>query len=245
MHSQRNFYAVGIDGCKDGWFYVQISPDDEFKSGVAEQLDFFFDRDCQQRILIDVPIGLPSGESERQCDKEARKLIGSRRSSVFRVPARAVLPAYNDYDKAKRLSEQETRKSISKTTWSILDKIKEVDDLVRKHGTDAIREVHPEVCFWAFNGEKELCHSKKTHNGFWKRLDILESVWSGIEKEIRSMCTNVKVAPDDVLDATVAALTATYDEDSLELLPKQPSCPDDCDLPMQIVYAKRDRARCQ
>ena len=240
MLNKRTFFAVGIDGCKDGWFYVQISPDNKFHSGMVKNLECFFDRTCCQRILIDIPIGLPCGESERPCDKEARKLIGTRRSSVFRVPARAVLPAYNDYDEAKRLSKQETKKSISKTTWSILDKIKEVDDLVHKHGNDMIGEVHPEVCFWAFSGEKELLHSKKTHNGFWKRLHILESVWEGIEEEVRTMCTNTKVAPDDVLDATVAALTATFPLDALQHLPKHESSHLDArGLPMRIVYAPR------
>ena len=214
---------------------------------MVEELDCFFERDCRQRILIDVPIGLPSGRFERQCDKEARKCIGSRRSSVFRVPVRNVLSAH-DYEEARRLSEAETGKSISKTAWSIVPKIRQVDRLLRalllrnrNHDVlQVVREIHPEVCFWAFNGEKELRFGKKTHNGFWTRLNILDGVCKGIETEIRAMCTDFNVAPDDVLDATAAALTATFADDRLAYLPKQPSTrSDDCGLPMRIVYAHR------
>lgn len=49
-------------------------------------------------ILVDIPIGLRrNGNLEQLCDKEARKILGNRRSIVFPVPCRnAVYPEKYD-----------------------------------------------------------------------------------------------------------------------------------------------------
>ena len=38
MGAARDFTAVGVDGCKGGWFYVAITADGDFRSGVIDTL---------------------------------------------------------------------------------------------------------------------------------------------------------------------------------------------------------------
>ena len=49
-----------------------------------------------------------------------------------------------------------------------LPKIREVDSLLRESAKArrAVREVHPEICFWALAGGRPMRHSKKTERGF-------------------------------------------------------------------------------
>ena len=45
MGTARDFTAVGVDGCKGGWFYVAITPDGDFRSGVIDNLAELIDND--------------------------------------------------------------------------------------------------------------------------------------------------------------------------------------------------------
>ena len=170
---------------------------------------------------------------------EARNHLGPLKRSVFPAPVRAVLAA-ESYDHARRLSKRaQAGKSISRQTWTIVPKIRGVDLLVRR-GQIELLEVHPEVCFWALNGQKPLGSSKKTHNGLWERLAILERACPGIGCKLKAMDT--RVAPDDVLDAAVAAVTATAPDEALRSLPDRPP-KDSCGLPMRMVYTTREDVR--
>ena len=130
----------------------------------------------EDRIFVDMPIGLPEPGNSRPCDTEARKLLGSpRSSSVFPPPSRAVLRA-GTYDEARRISLETTGKSLSKQTFALIARIREVDALMREceKARGIVREVHPEVCFWALNGEVSMQHSKRQENGRRERRDVLE-----------------------------------------------------------------------
>ena len=238
MPTERNFTATGVDGCKGGWFYVQISPKGQFGGGVVGDLARLMESDEAQRVLIDIPIGLPTKPGGRRCDREARALLGVLKSSVFPAPARAVLDA-KSYHEAKLLSKEQTGKSIPVQAWSIVPKVRDVDRLLRSGGHSNLLEVHPEVCFWALNGEKPLSFSKKTHNGFWERLAILERAWPGVGGELKAM--DARVGLDDVLDAAVAALTATADDEALSALPRVRQ--GDSGVPMQMHYTTRQHLR--
>ena len=98
-------------------------------------------------------------------------------SSVFPAPARAVLGA-SDYEDAKRRSLEATGKKVSVQTFAIVSKIRAVDALLRRDAKARrlVREIHPEVCFWALNGCKPMKHRKKDEAGFRERLDVLERI---------------------------------------------------------------------
>ena len=133
MPTERNFAAIGVDGCEGGWFYVRISPTGGFSSNRVVDLGCLLDTDEKQRILVDIPIGLPTDASSRECDREARNHLGPLKRSVFPAPVRAVLAA-ESYDHARRLSKRaQAGKSISRQTWTIVPKIRGVDLLVLHH----------------------------------------------------------------------------------------------------------------
>jgi predicted RNase H-like nuclease len=66
--------------------------------------------------------------------------------------------------------------------------------------------VHPEVCFWAINGEHPMAHNKKTEAGVNDRLNHLRTVFPDIQRHLLTPLPGVE--KDDLLDAAAAAWTA-------------------------------------
>ena len=244
----RSFTAIGVDGCRAGWFFVAIDPSGQTRWGVVEKLDGLVSKaDESDRIFVDIPIGLPDKPETggRECDRFARKVLGSpRQSSVFPAPARVVLEA-NDFADAKRLSLKASGRKISQQTFNILPKIREVDSLLRgnRKARLLVREVHPEVCFWALAGRRPMRVKKNKWAGFQERVAVLRSVRHSAEQDISEilahLCTQGKlrkqVELDDVLDAMASAVTATAETARLQTLPSHPTR-DAFGLPMEIVY---------
>lgn len=101
-----------------------------------------------------------------------------------------------------------------------------------------IREVHPEVCFWALAGERSMAHNKKKPEGIDERIAVLEHILPSAGQAFDRICNDFqrrKVAKDDILDAMVAAITASTDLRQLRALAEWPSR-DACGLPMEMVY---------
>ena len=244
------FTAYGVDGCPAGWVVVVVRPTGEPEWRVVPTVDCLV-RAAEEgdRILVDIPIGLPDGPDERKCDQEGRKLLGPpRASSVFRVPVRDVLAA-KSFAEAGKISRKATSigggeaKGVTKQSFAIVPKISEVDNLLRgcakAHGL--VREIHPEVCFAGLAG-CPMKHGKKKPAGFKERRAALEEVWPDVGVLIGDILKNTlrkRVARDDVLDAAVAALTACQPEMLLRTLPAKPA-KDAHGLPMEMVYAAAD-----
>jgi len=139
----------GIDGCPAGWFYVGIDTKGECQFGVLENFsDISLFTNCAKLILVDIPIGLlSSGNPRRLCDTAARKAISPRGSSVFPAPARAALLEHS-YTEGSEANRRAVGKKLSKQTWNIVPKIREVDEYMRSQDLQAkVREMHPEVAF--------------------------------------------------------------------------------------------------
>ena len=152
--SYSSFTAYGVDGCRAGWLYVAIEPCGPIRWGVVPMLaDLVRTVGDSDRILVDIPIGLPEGAEGRTCDWVARRRLGRRRNSVFSAPIRDVL-GIDNFEDANRTSKATAGKGITKQTFAIVRKIQEVDSLLRRcsKARKLVREVHPEVCFWAFAG---------------------------------------------------------------------------------------------
>ena len=234
--------AYGVDGCKAGWFFIALGPSGEIDWGIVRTVGELVKRaDDSDRIFIDIPIGLPDGAEDRICDKEARRKLGSRRaSSVFPAPARSVLSA-GSYEKAKRNSQVAAGKAVSQQTFAILPKIGEVDGLLRgcAKARRIVREVHPEICFWALAGEKPMVYRKKDRKGRDERRAALERLRPSAGREFEQILNDFlrrDLAPDDILDAMAAAITASADSAAVRTLPERPAR-DCCGLPMEMVYA--------
>ena len=233
---------VGVDGCKKGWIKVELTDDDNWKVDIFPDIASLWN-ECKRAslILIDIPIGLrDSGCDERHCDKKARELLGPMRaSSVFPAPCRGALDA-NSYEQACQINKRMTGRKLSLQTWSIVPKIREVnnllinDALTRSH----IRETHPEVCFWALAGGRPMLHSKKKKEGFSERLELLKSVYPQTEAIICHALIHwdrQELNRSDILDALVAAVTVKNGRNNLVSIPEVPEF-DSYGLPMEIVY---------
>lgn len=230
--------ALGIDGCPEGWFYFR------FDAGIGtfgvvesvqELLADFPDDGC---ALIDIPIGLRArGKRERLCDAQARERLGPRRSSVFAAPLRPVLRA-KDYAAANAQQKRLSGRGLSRQTWNIVPKIREVDELLRadENARRQLRESHPELVFAGLAGGP-MSYPKKTRDGFTERMTILSILHPDAEKLVASAFLahgGFDAGRDDVVDAFVLALAATRAEELADL-PAEPEI-DPQGLPMRISY---------
>ena len=231
--------GVGVDGCRDGWFAVTA------RDGVAT-FELFPDiqslwrvHRAAKRILIDIPIGLPTN-SPRTCDLEARRLLpAARRSSVFPVPCRGAVHA-PDYRTACAINARQIGKRLTKQTWNICPKIAEIDDFLRGHklARRRMREAHPELCFQGLAG-RPLAHRKKTREGSEERLRILgegSAVAADILHSALARYPRSRLAADDVLDALALAVTAGLPAGQLAYVPERVEY-DEAGLPMAIAIA--------
>ena len=239
---------VGVDGCRSGWFSVGFDGNGCYELKVfpafSELLEYYRDG---KLILVDIPIGLPMGPGGRDCDRKARKLLDHRRSSVFSAPTRQTVEqaaeSPGDYKCANVTELRFAGKGISKQAFAIAPKIAEVDELLRCPNANAmpkVREVHPEICFWALNEECAMKSNKKTESGETERLEVLDRFERRSCEIYSKACRRFVgggVAKDDILDALVAAVTARRGHERLKTIPDCP--PKDCKgLPMEMVYYK-------
>ena len=98
---------LGIDGSKSGWVGVKQSSKQEgtleilFKNKLIDFLSPDIDL-----IIIDMPVGLDKNiqQGGRLVDKEARKRLLKRKSSIFNAPSRYTLKATN-YKEANKINK--------------------------------------------------------------------------------------------------------------------------------------------
>ncbi len=188
-------------------------------------------------LAIDIPIGLTTS-GPRDCDLQARKALGKRRSSVFPAPLRAMLRA-RTYREACNIRYEIERKKISKQTWGIMRKIVEVDAALRRDRSrqDWVHEVHPERCFMAWNGGEPMAHNKKTKDGRAERRTLVESHFGpDAFTSVRSQFLKKVAADDDILDAFAALWTAERIVAGRALTLPYPPPLDSEGLRMEMVY---------
>ena len=222
---------------------VAIGPGDEAEFGTFQNIERLYEAYSDaELILIDIPIGLPSEEiPSRSCDIEARKLLGPKKASaVFPPPCRETLKADN-YVEAKEINLAVLGKGLNLQTYHISKKIKEVDDFLNRYpeSRERICESHPEICFWALAGQKPMVYNKKTTKGLKERLEILKQYSprsTAIYNAALDRYFRKHVGRDDILDAMVLAVTATFFTVRGVSLPEEP-VKDSSGLPMEIVYA--------
>ena len=205
--------VAGVDGCRAGWLVVLVDGQGPPNSSSQVRLCTEFEEilllfPAPAAIAVDIPIGLLDRPQRggRVCDREARRMLGRRASSVFSPPSRQVLGAtcYEDV-RAQGLSIQ---------AYGILPKIREVDRLMTPELQKVIHEAHPELAFMALAGHP-MRYNKKTPRGQRERLRALERAprhfFQGIRRTVADglkVFTRRQVAPDDVLDACALAYTA-------------------------------------
>ncbi len=258
---------LGVDGCPSGWTVVSTE-----KPPNVQEMRFSFQvfptiknlmtaiKDIDL-LLIDIPIGMLSGERNsggknefftRPCDIEARKkLKWPRSSSIFNPPCREAL-YMEKYSAANELNKKLLGKGLSKQSWNISDKIRELDRFLQKYPekNEIIKESHPEIVFWALNGKKPMQYNKAKKKGKAERMKVIEN-WSkriGIRpipnlNHIKKDLTDKgwDLATDDIFDAWILAIASylihTNPKNMRTVHPNSEIKADKKGLPMRIVYA--------
>lgn len=248
MLTKQLFQVGGVDGCKAGWFVAIASAtkQNQTDASCVFKLKNLFAASTFTEVLsktidcvlvcVDIPIGLSNGNKPRECDVAARKLLRApRASSVFPAPIRPCLSA-EDHAAASEISFEYSGKRLSCQSFNILRKIRQVDDLMTPALQRRVREIHPEISFWALNDKKPMQHKKIRVVGRRERMKLLSAIFSDLEGIIARARRPREVEPDDILDALVAAWTATQAVlGKATTLPENPE-PDSEGLRMEILY---------
>jgi predicted RNase H-like nuclease len=184
---------------------------------------------------IDIPIGLAASQS-RACDREARRLLGPRRSSVFPAPVRAVLAA-RTYAEACEISRAACGKGLSKQLYNIVNKIREVDAVQSPRLQRQLFEASPELSFAVMAGDAPtpMRHSKRTPEGRAERVAVLRASL-GVDVVLLVDSPPAGAARDDVLDAIALAWTARrYVAGTSVRLGGEPTEVDETGLRMEVI----------
>jgi predicted RNase H-like nuclease len=206
--------VLGVDGCKVGWVgvlwagptRVVVAPTMGELLALAGEVE---------AIAIDIPIGLPT-DASRTAERLARPLLPGRASTVFNAPAAVVLDA-GDYHAANAANRDALGLGLSKQTWYLVPKIRDVRDWLAAGIDIPVIESHPEVCFAAMNGGV-LVDGKTTAAGESIRRRLLSDHGLEVVAEARR-----GVAVDDILDAAATAWSARrYADGVAERLPPEP-----------------------
>jgi len=194
--------VLGLDGCSGGWLVVALRggafDSAMFAPSVEKALEA---HPSAEVVAIDIPIGAEAGRF-RAIDGAAKKLLGSRRSTLFETPPMEVLRRPS-FEAALALCRKLTGKGLSRQAFALRDKILEVEPVAARDRR--IIEVHPELCFRA-HAAGAVLPRKKSWNGLVQRRKLLEGV--GIFLPDALAVAGERAAPDDVVDAAAAAWTA-------------------------------------
>jgi predicted RNase H-like nuclease len=233
-------WVAGADGCRGGWIRAALDTrTGEIRFAVVGSARALLELPPRPEVLcVDIPIGLPE-RGARDCDRLARALLGRpRSSSVFPAPIRAALGAA-DREQASRITQRIDGRGVGSQAFGLYPKIRAMDELLqsRPDARERIREVHPEVSFWAWNGRRPLAAGKKTPEGRQQRLRLVEGwLGRGLLQGARAEHPRSELADDDVLDAVAVLWTAArIAAGSARTLPDEPCC-DATGLRMEIVY---------
>ena len=211
--------VAGVDGCKGGWMIVVRPLEDAGSAAVHIVKSFRGVMDLVPSpgvIAVDIPIGLPQkgAAGGRVCDVEARSNLGARQSAVFAVPSRAAVMC-EDYGEACRVAAatSDPPKKVSKQTFYLFPKVREVDALMTPDLQNRVVEVHPELAFWALNNREPLGEPKKVKSKpYPPGLDLRRGLLmrAGYRQELLDMqALPARIAgPDDLLDAAANSWSA-------------------------------------
>ena len=193
---------AGIDGSKGGWVCVS-GYENNFRELKFEKLEKFHDIKLKDfnLVLVDIPIGLDIDlkKGGRIVDKLARKELLTNKSSIFNAPSRLVLEAKN-YEEANKINKNKGM-GLSKQSWNLVKKIKEVDDFIRNSNKTIIFESHPEIIFQVMKRDK-VSTKKKNDEGIIERRNLLEK--NGFNKVFLERNLSAKDSfykKDDFIDA--------------------------------------------
>ncbi len=208
---------AGVDGCPRGWIAAVGDAGGPASVGVYATLQALLAQHPGLGVIaIDMPIGLPDriGPGGRGPEGALRPHLGMRQSSVFSVPSRPAVYTH-DYRAAcdVALATSEPPRKISKQTFFLFPKIREVDALLRQDQAlrERVFECHPEGAFMTMNAGRPLAEPKKVKSRPWpagleERRKLLEA--AGVGPALLSRKPPAGAGADDLLDACACFVVA-------------------------------------
>jgi len=222
---------VGIDGYRKGWVAIWLDEHKEPEITFLRTIDELFARPFR-RAMIDIPIGLPES-GYRSCDKEGREYLGQNWSRVF-TGARRPLLSYKRREDAHTWAKAHDGKGVSCQLFCLMEKIKQVDDVITCERQKKLRETHPELAFQRLNGGRPLPKKRSPEGLNVRRQLLLKKGFSSID-ELLARRIGEGAKADDVLDACVCAIVGK-EASIANRFPRKPQEPDSKGLKMEIWF---------
>ena len=251
--------VAGVDWAGGAWLAVVFDGDDEPAARLEPDLESLWTERGFDRILVDVPIGLPDDAetlAKREAVDSAARSAAERPSSVFPVPSRSACEAAKegaDYETVNERNRADLDKGLSRQSYHIAPAVGEVDEFLREDeaAREAVMEAHPEVCFCGLAG-RPLEHSKTGAPGVGERLGALDGHLDDPNAALGRVCRELSDAPadvadaadptvDDAVDALALAAVASRPLDELRFLPEGADYRDGEKIPMRMAYWSAER----
>lgn len=210
----RSLWIGGADGTRNGWLVVLWQPEtDTVRRRVVPDVAALFNLSEAPAVLgVDMVVGCPDRAEPggRRCDRQARQLLGHPRgASVFSPPARDALTA-DTYDEAQRRNRATgpDAPGLSKQTFYLMPKMRALAERMTPERQERVREVHPELAFYAMNGDAPVTASKHSDEGQAARANLLSrNGVPGVPAAVDALAGG-DVGADDVIDAHAVCWTA-------------------------------------
>jgi predicted RNase H-like nuclease len=176
---------AGVVPCRGGWLVASaklqgITMSPEAPQVVRRFIDILDMKPAYEVITVAVSIGLldRTKRGGRQCDTEARALLGWPRSgAILSPPVRGALTA-RTYEEARAANGGH----LSPVTWGRIRRLQEVDDVIAPYWQRTVYEVHPELSFYQLNDDAPLIHPKHSGEGLKERTDVLTARMKGVAR---------------------------------------------------------------
>jgi predicted RNase H-like nuclease len=217
---------AGVVPCRGGWLvaggklvgtglFPEAAVVERRLSDITEAIPSF------SVITLSSPIGLPDKPSRRgrQCDREARRLLGwPRLGAILSPPSLSVAQRAKSYEHAIDLNGG----SLTRTAWAQIRHIREVRETIQSHSQRRVYEVHPELSFHQLNGDRPLRHGKRTQEGQEERWSLLVARLQNLESRLEAGPPKSATLAN-LLDAYAALSTARrISARAISRLPEEP-----------------------
>jgi predicted RNase H-like nuclease len=195
---------AGVEPCPGGWLVATarlqgvtafpLAP--EVFTDFADVLDY---RPAFDVVALHLPIGLLDAPRAggRACDREARRLLGWRRSgAIASPPARSVLAAH----------AEGRRVDVSPVVRPLLGRLVDVYGDMGPYRQRTLHEVNPELGYYHLNDATPLTHKKRSPEGLAERRALIESRLPGVDVVLDARLP--KVGAHHLLDVAADLWTA-------------------------------------
>ena len=176
---------AGVVPCPGGWLVAAaklqgttMSPEEPVvMRSFTEVLDT---KPAFEIIALGAAVGLPDvpAAGGRQCDRDARALLGWPRSgAILSPPARPALGA-RTYDEARAANGGR----LSAVTFGRLGRLAEIDAVIAPYWQRTVFEVNPELSFYELNGDAPVVNPKHSQVGMKERTDLVVGRIAGMQR---------------------------------------------------------------